>query len=99
MATIFTPRSSHDRPSRASSAWTCFTYGQWLQMKATTETVEARSAEATVLPETVSGSENAGIGVPSASMVEEAAMRARSYCPRTAQKPRQAHRRGRNKRL
>ena len=43
----------------------CFTYGQWLQMKMTTDGLPESEADETSLPETVSGRSKLGIGVPS----------------------------------
>src|SRR5262245_26461982 len=48
----------------------CFTYGQWLQMNATTAGLPASVWEETVLPVTASGSENAGSVEPRASIRE-----------------------------
>src|SRR5947199_8057118 len=77
MPTIGTPRSARSRPSSASPAATCLTYGQWLQMKVTTSAGPARSSRLTVAPVAGSGSEKDGAGVPRASMVDSMAMAAR----------------------
>src|ERR1700722_7081616 len=77
MATIATPWSARSRPSAASPAATCLTYGQWLQMKVTTSAGPARSSRLTVAPVAGSGSVNGGAGVPRASMVDSVAMPAR----------------------
>ena len=52
----------------------CFTYGQWLQMNITTAGLPASDAEATSLPETVSGKLKLGMGVPSSRMLDGTAM-------------------------
>src|SRR3984885_8777193 len=77
MATIATPWSARSRPSAASPAATCLTYGQWLQMKVTTIAGPARSSRLTVAPVAGSGSEKCGAGVPSAIMVDSIAIFAR----------------------
>src|ERR1700741_648813 len=77
MPTIATPRSARSRPSSASPAATCLTYGQWLQMKVTTSAGPVSSSRLTVAPVAGSGSENDGAGVPRASMVDSMAMPAR----------------------
>jgi hypothetical protein len=49
----------------------CLTYGQWLQMKATTRAgLPAASRVDQSFPETASGSSNAGAVLPSGNMVE-----------------------------
>ena len=58
-------------------AATCWTYGQWLQMKVTTSAAPVSSSRLTVAPVAGSGSANGGAGVPSASMVDSVAMPAR----------------------
>ena len=45
-----TPRSVISRPSAASPATTCLTYGQWLQMKVTTRAGPVSSSRLTVVP-------------------------------------------------
>src|SRR5271166_1133601 len=77
MPTTATPLSVRSRPSAASPAATCLTYGQWLQMKVTTSAEPARSSRLTVAPVAGSGSVNGGAGVPRASMVDSVAMPAR----------------------
>src|SRR5215208_2305409 len=77
MPTIATPRSVRSRPSAASPAATCWTYGQWLQMKVTTSAGPVSSSRLTVAPVAGSGSANRGAGVPRASIVDSVAMLAR----------------------
>src|SRR6516225_3749709 len=74
MPTIGTPLSARSRPSSASPAATCLTYGQWLQMKVTTSAGPVRSSRLTVAPVAGSDNENAGAAVPSASMVDSMAI-------------------------
>src|ERR1700748_1226031 len=74
IATIATPCAVRSRPSSASPAATCCTYGQWLQMKVTTSAPPVRSFSVTVLPVAGSGSANDGAGVPRAIMVDSVAI-------------------------
>src|SRR3954447_4059885 len=77
MPIIATPLSVRSRPSAASPAATCWTYGQWLQMKVTTSAGPVSWSRLTVAPVAGSGSVNGGAEVPSASMVDSVAMHAR----------------------
>src|SRR6185437_14483679 len=68
MATMAMPFGPYSRANRTKPSSRCLTYGQWLQMKATSNPFEpAKSRSAKRLP---AGSARAksGAGVPSASM-------------------------------
>src|SRR6185437_3471585 len=77
MPTIATPLSVRSRPSAASPAATCWTYGQWLQMKVTTSAGPVSASRLTVAPVAGSGSVNGGADVPRANIVDSVAMPAR----------------------
>src|SRR6478672_7479300 len=77
MPTIATPLSVRSRPSAASPAATCWTYGQWLQMNVTTSAGPVSSSRLTVAPVAGSGSVNGGAGAPRASIADSVAMPAR----------------------
>src|ERR1041385_8022474 len=67
-----TPWAGRSRDSAASSPATCWTNGQWLQMKATSSAGAAsKSDSATSLPPAVvSGSRKSGACVPRLSIVD-----------------------------
>jgi hypothetical protein len=78
-ATTASPWSRASCAARTSSLRMCFTYGQWLQMNATSSPFlpRASSAPSTGRPVTASARRKAGSWVPSGSIVEGvSAMRA-----------------------
>jgi len=69
-ATTASPRARYSRANFANSDLMCFTYGQWVQMKATSNPgAFANCSDETSVPSR-SGNENAGSFVLSGSMVE-----------------------------